>query len=681
MSTMVIPKLTAYAPAPIWMIGVLAAGLFLLDLSLPLGVAAGVPYLLVVLLSKDVPGRPSTVMIGIVCSGLTVAGYVVSPAGGEEWKVLTNRGLALFAIWTTAVLTIRWKENAVELRHRAENMQAIVDLIPHMIFVRDPGGRFLMVNETTTEVFGVSKKELLESQDGLTNENTCEEITRPQSDCKVFDQQPMQTEEEISIDVQGDQRWFRTTRVPFDIDGSSDIGVLTVAIDQTEQRQAQQTLVLTKHVFDASADHISVIGADYRYRRVNPAYEKVHGLPLEKIVGLHVADLFGEDVFQEVVKPKIDQCLAGEEITYEFWFTFKETGPRYMVVTYTPLQMNEDDIDGVIVVARDLTERKQAELGRAQLEHAMDHAMEGVGLHDEKGIFTYINPAEAAMYGYEPHELLGKSWKEQYDAEQIAQIEEEVFPLLKEHGEWKGQLTGRRKTGDLFDVEVSFTRLTQEDGSTKGLVCTCRDITERRRAEEALRKSELEYRLVTDNVPALIAKIDRNHCYQFVNRHYQERFGLTKEQCIGKPVSEILGAQPYQYMKPNMDRALAGSEVCFETRVSTKTEDLRWMRATYIPDATSNGQVDSFYALIEDIHAHKTLEQELRNSEKRYRSLVETAGSVIIGLTPDGRIIEWNQEAERLYGWSRTEVLDKNYVEWFVADSERDAVKADSTLR
>ena len=97
------------------------------------------------------------------------------------------------------------------------------------------------------------------------------------------------------------------------------------------------------------------------------------------------------------------------------------------------------------------------------------------------------------------------------------------------------------------------------------------DITERKQAEERVRQSESEHRLVTENVPALIAKFDRDGCYQFVNRHYQKRFGLTKEQLIGKHASEILGPQAYQHVKPNMDKAIAGEQVTYEVKVPTKT--------------------------------------------------------------------------------------------------------------
>lgn len=81
--------------------------------------------------------------------------------------------------------------------------------------------------------------------------------------------------------------------------------------------------------------------------------------------------------------------------------------------------------------------------------------------------------------------------------------------------------------------------------------------------------------------------------------------------------------------------------------------------------------------LAQEVHTRREAEVMIAQSERRYRSFVETAGSVIVGLTPDLRIMEWNHEAERLYGKSRGDVFDKNYLDLCIPDSERDGVRED----
>ena len=93
----------------------LALIIFIVDLQVPLGVAGGVPYIMVVLLSLWSPKPYLILYIATVCSVLTLLGFYFSPAGGEFWAVISNRVIALFAIWVTAVLVLRWKLQAKKL--------------------------------------------------------------------------------------------------------------------------------------------------------------------------------------------------------------------------------------------------------------------------------------------------------------------------------------------------------------------------------------------------------------------------------------------------------------------------------------------------------------------------------------------------------------------------------------
>jgi len=108
---------------------ILAITILLIDLAIPLGVAGGVPYVTVVLLSLWSPRRRSTVITAIVGSVLTIAGLLYSPPGGELWKVLVNRALALLAIWVTAALILLWKTTQRKAEQAiGQREQALADL-------------------------------------------------------------------------------------------------------------------------------------------------------------------------------------------------------------------------------------------------------------------------------------------------------------------------------------------------------------------------------------------------------------------------------------------------------------------------------------------------------------------------------------------------------------------------
>ena len=141
-----------------------------------------------------------------------------------------------------------------------------------------------------------------------------------------------------------------------------------VMLDITERKRAEY---LTRQVFETSPDSVVVVGKDYRYQRVNPVYERIWGIPAEKLVGMHVADLIGMEVFEQSVKLHLDRCFAGEGVSYGRWFT-NSVGRRYMAVSYSPLRPDWERVEAVLVIARDLTEYMLAEeaLHQAQAELA-----------------------------------------------------------------------------------------------------------------------------------------------------------------------------------------------------------------------------------------------------------------------------------------------------------------------
>lgn len=108
-------KLKSFDNKLYFICGLLTVAIFTLDINLPLGVAGGVPYITVVLIALWSPKRHFAIYLAVICSVMTLLGYYFSPPGGELWKVIFNRTLALFAIWITAFLAMKWKSYEEEL--------------------------------------------------------------------------------------------------------------------------------------------------------------------------------------------------------------------------------------------------------------------------------------------------------------------------------------------------------------------------------------------------------------------------------------------------------------------------------------------------------------------------------------------------------------------------------------
>lgn len=173
------------------------------------------------------------------------------------------------------------------------------------------------------------------------------------------------------------------------------VGILETNNDITERKRAEY---LAGHVFESSPDAMAIVGRDYRFQRVNPVHERFWKRPAGSMVGKRTAEIMGREFFEQKGKSNLDQCFAGEEISYADWFATPH-GRKYRAITLSPLRPGSQQVEAALVIARDFTDYAQASeaLREAQMRLAHVNRVATMGQLTASIVHEVRQPITAAV--------------------------------------------------------------------------------------------------------------------------------------------------------------------------------------------------------------------------------------------------------------------------------------------
>ncbi|MBV6340289.1 PAS domain S-box protein [Candidatus Magnetobacterium casense] len=260
-------------------------------------------------------------------------------------------------VMSVAIFTIDVTEQNRQERRALLFLQAVESALDGIHLV-DLEGRIFYANKSAADILGYSVDEMT----GLSTSD--------------FNDDQMIAEQVIMPTVVKDGRWSGELRakrkdatiitVWLNVSLIKDINeqviyMLGVFKDITEQKLYEETLKQYGDIISATSEHISMIDTNYMYKMVNKMYLTAHNRSKDEIVGHYVEELFGSNVFHDIIKPNLDKCFSGEIVNYQTWLDFASIGKRYMDVYYYPYYGSNGVITGAVVTGRDMTAKKQTE--------------------------------------------------------------------------------------------------------------------------------------------------------------------------------------------------------------------------------------------------------------------------------------------------------------------------------
>ena len=469
--------------------------------------------------------------------------------------------------------------------------------------------------------------------------------------------------ERVGLTTEGPQRWLHGRIVP-DVDAAGQLrGLYCTEHDIHEVKTTEQALAAREEQLRLFTDNIPepvvYLDAERRLAFVNEAFLDLTGLERERVMGREPAAVMSDE--QRIMQDEyVQRALAGESVTYERPVVDVNGRTRWFRARIVPDFHFDGTIRGLYVVGHDITDLKQVQDALASRESQLRAIMDGVpapvAYIDRDERCHYVNRTFLQFFG-----LTVEAVAQMRLSDVVGRtIYESAQAMLARAFDGESTAFDRLVPGANGIRRWMTIRVVPDAGAAgdvHGAFVLMNDIHGLKQAQEALRASEAELRLIMDNVPARVSYIDRDYRYRFLNRHDEDWLAESRKDLAGKRVVDVVGEERFGQVKPLFDRVLAGETVSTEQMLVQPDGSVKWESVHYAPNRDAEGGVIGIYAVHTDVHDQKRNEEALRRANWMLSSHISNTPLAVMEWDRDYRLVRWSPQAEHIFGWTTGEVL------------------------
>jgi PAS domain S-box-containing protein len=287
-----------------------------------------------------------------------------------------------------------------------------------------------------------------------------------------------------------------------------------------------------------------------------------------------------------------------------------------------------------------------------------------MAVYDHQGSPLFINEKMAALFGYESVAAFSEAIPNGsllFSKDQRQQIKP-YLRLLDETSRKKELVFSmRRRDGSEFFAEIEFSPLTDSSGNVDGYIGMFRDVTMQIRTENALRQSEQKYRNLAEAAPDFIFIIDRDDNVIYVNQHGAVHLRRPVNEIVGQKRSDLFPADISVHQKQALDIVFATGKPKYTENEISFFGSRGWLGTWLVPVYDENNEVRQVLGISRDLTTGKTAELTLRESEERFRDIVERSLDGYFFVEPNGRISNMNRALESILGYSKVDLEGMDY--------------------
>lgn len=563
-----------------------------------------------------------------------------------------------------------------EVRHRL-----LVETMNDGLGMQDDDGRITFVNQRLCEILGYSKEEL---------------IGRPIADCldaanqKILKKQRQLRQQGGCLTYELD--WIRKdgktvstsiSPVPlFDAAGKYK-GSFAVVADITARQQAEKALRESEEkyraIFENSGTAMAIVNEDNTISLVNAEFEKISGYSREEVEGkkkwMEFAAMADQAMMAEYHRQRrLEPHLAPRN--YEARFIDRQGGVKDMLVTAGMIPGTNKSVGSLLDITAHKKAEQERDYERKKFQILTENSPFALVMIDKDGAFKYVSPKFSELFGYALEDVPdGKTWFRKAYPDPVYR-QEVISAWVKDLESSKpGEKRARTYTVTCKDGSakiISFILVQLDSGEH---LMTCADITDRHRAEEAVKQSEQRFRLLMENSMVHLGVIDAQGIVLYEGPTLESHLGYDSGEMLGKNSSEFLHPEDQALSQEVMRKLLESPGKVFsaEVRYLHKDGSWRWLEVK-AKNLLDEPVIRGIVVNSQDITPRKEAREALRQSEERYRAIVEDQTELVTRFLPDGTFTFGNETLCRFIGKSQDELVGINFYP-FLPNEEKGVVR------
>jgi len=416
---------------------------------------------------------------------------------------------------------------------------------------------------------------------------------------------------------------------------------------QTTKQALQKNYNLLLTVINSTPTALFVKDIQGRYMMLNAAGASIIGKSVNEIIGRDDSELFPPEMAGNIRRTDFQIMRAGETQSIEEELPVKGN-VRTFLSTKSAYRDGLGNISGIVSIARDITESKQAEIANRSLAAILEATPDFVGICDLEGRAVYINKAGRKMVGIDENEDISNLQVAEFTAASARSTLNEAIATAVSSGFWSGETTFVSTSG--LEIPVSQVLISHSaPGDKLPYISTiARDISDRFQAEQALQLSQARFAGILEIAEDAIISVDADQKIILFNQGAERIFGWTAAEAIGQSLSLLLPeafAAPHSQLVSNF-----GGGVKRARKMGSRKEIFARRRdGTEFPAEASISKLEVageiiFTAILRDVTASRQAEEFVRLSEERYRSLAMATAQLVWTVDGQGKpitAIDW----------------------------------------